>query len=138
MSLSPASTTLLEIQSQQITMITQMMARMFQRESTPLPSQYAKPGNNSLTSRLKHRSEGIVDLTSPDTNQAGGNSFRQEHVDSTKEQDTKETPSGKEIARDTGQQDISHGIHLPDVLHPIGCIPERPPSATSHCDLSMS
>ena len=113
MPVSPALTALLETQSQQLIMLTQMMANMSQRESNQIPGNYATPPANPPASRLKRSSEEIVDLTSPGSSHAGGAPIRQGYDDRTKKQDSKGTPSAKENASGQDQHTIPQGIHFP-------------------------
>ena len=110
MPVSPALTALLETQSQQLIMLTQMMANMSQRESNQLPGNYATPPANPPASRLKRSSEEIVDLTSPSPSHAGG---APGYDDRTKKQDSKGTPSAKENTSGQNQHTIPQGIHFP-------------------------
>ena len=106
-SLSPALTALLETQSQQLTMLTQMMASMSsQRESSQPMNYYPAPPHRSFpASGLKRSSEAIVDLTSPATSQRSRAQSRQGYEDRTKKLDNKTTPSAKEAP--------PHGMQLP-------------------------
>jgi hypothetical protein len=113
-SIPPALATLLETQSQQLTMLTQMMAAMSQRDSVPSPvsaPQVPTP-QTQTTSGLKRSSAEIIDLTMDDTGtlNASGNHMGVSS-DRTKKHDTKETPSSK--TRDSKPAGLPHGMQIP-------------------------
>ena len=113
MPLSPALTMLLENQSQQITMLTQMMAALSQRDVNTTTSQYATPPTHPPVSRLKRSSEEIVDLTSPDTSHAGVALSSQGREERKKKHDSKGTPVAKDNASGTHKHHVPQGIHCP-------------------------
>jgi hypothetical protein len=105
--ISPALTTLLENQSQQLTMLTQMMASMASQRELPQSINYSQPTLQRPlpASGLKRTSEAIVDLTSPNASQRSSAHLRQGYDDRTKKQDNKGTPVAKEAP--------PHGMQLP-------------------------
>ena len=118
-SLSPALTNLLENQSQQLIMLTQMMATMSQCNLVSQNmSNYsaALPPRVHPTSGLKRSSDVIVvDLTSPDTSQTRGAQRSQGHADrKKKKQDNKGTPSAKDAVSPHSHAP-SHGMQRPQM-----------------------
>ena len=113
----PALASLLETQSQQLTMLTQMMAAMSQRDSVSSPatvSQVPTPPTQT-TSGLKRCSAEIIDLTMEESGPTttGGNFEVGTSSDRTKKHDSKETPSSK--TRDLPIVDGPiYGMHIPN------------------------
>ena len=114
-SIPPALASLLENQSQQLTMLTQMMATMSQRDSvmSPAPTPQVPTPQAQTTSGLKRSSAEIIDLTMEDTGtrNASGSNMGGFPSDRTKKHDSKETPSSK--TRDPQPIGLPHGMQIP-------------------------
>ena len=115
--ISPALASLLETQSQQLTMLTHMMAAMTQRDTVLSPataSQVPTPPTQT-TSGLKRRSAEIIDLTTEESGPitTGVNLESGTSSDRTKKHDSKETPSSKIRAPPIGDGPI-YGMQIPN------------------------
>ena len=115
LSIPPALASLLENQSQQLTMLTQMMAAMSQRDSvmSPVSIPPAPTPPTQSTSGIKRSSAEIIDLImeQTETRIASGTNIGGISSDCTKKHNNKETSSSK--TRDPHPAGPLHGMQIP-------------------------